>query len=69
MWFLKQAMNIGPYGTFINKTFRYWKFQWNKCVTSLAKHLYEKNVDLDYEFSKLKSCSEGIGRKGPWRYC
>ena len=54
MWFLKQAMNIGPYGN-IQKYFRYWKLQWNKCVATLAEHLYEKNIDLDYEFSKLKS--------------
>lgn len=23
--------------------------------SSLAEHLYEKNIDLDYEFSNLKS--------------
>ena len=38
-------------------------------MTSLAEHLYENDIDLDYEFSKLKSYGEGIGKKGPWRYC
>lgn len=36
-------MNIGPYSN-IHKCFRYWKFQQNK-----------KKIDLDYEFSNLKS--------------
>lgn len=54
MWFLKQSMDIGPYGN-IHKCFWYWKFQWNKWVATLAEHLYEKNIDLDYEFSNLKS--------------
>lgn len=26
-----------------------------KHVATLAEHLYEKNIDLDYEFSNLKS--------------
>lgn len=54
MWFLKQTMNIGPCGN-ICKYFRYWKFQWNKHVATLAERLYEKNIDFDYEFSNWKS--------------
>lgn len=63
MWLLKQFVNIGFYGN-IYKYFRYWKFQWNKCVVILVEYLYEKNIDLDYEFSNLKLQSVSIGRKG-----
>lgn len=63
MWFLKQATSIGLYGS-IHKYFKYWKFQWNKCVATLVEHLQKKNIDLDYEFSNLKLQSISTGMKG-----
>lgn len=63
MWFLKHVMTIIFNITFIN-IFRSWKFQWNKSVATLAEHFYEKNIDLDYEFNKLKLYHISIGRKG-----